>query len=163
MFFQNNLLSEVYDLIYYHWKPKKQYFRETQYRDDLMKFLYVNLNQPQPFFFFTSPRRISVKKEAGRGLCDIAVGGNQIGIELKKDLDSKSKVDRLLGQIDRYVGEYTSAIFIVLVGHTTPSTLSDLQERIELKRRVYGPQIYIIRKATFNVSQPKKARKTKRR
>ena len=39
-----------------------------------------------------------MRKEDGRGLCDIAVGNKKVGIELKKDLKSKSQINRLKGK-----------------------------------------------------------------
>ncbi len=73
--------------------------------------------------------KIVVKKESGRGLCDIAVN-RVVGIELKKDLKSKAQIDRLTGQIRRYMKDY-DVILVVLVGNTNSDAREDLEEAIQ--------------------------------
>ena len=89
------------------WKPKKEYPKEELYRDDLIDFLFDKLNEEE---------HVKVVKEAGRGLCDIAVGNKRVGIELKRNLKNKSEMNRLQGQVDDYEDEYEEGIIIVLVG-----------------------------------------------
>ncbi|MCS3901774.1 hypothetical protein [Methanococcus voltae] len=113
-----------YDKVYReirNWKPSKRYKSEKGYQEDLFKHLKKNLNNG-PFTLGNT----SVRMEAGRNLCDIVVEKN-IGIELKKDLTTKAKVDRLLGQVNRYLEEYQEGVIIVLVGNTSESKLEDLK------------------------------------
>ena len=92
-------LSHVWDLfatvvrLVENWSPKKRYSKEIKYRDDLLDFLREEFNKIQTYPYWSSHSKVSVMKEVGRGLCDIAVD-KSIGIELKKDLDGKSKVNR---------------------------------------------------------------------
>lgn len=118
----NSLFNDVIDQIY-DWSPKK-FNNENQYRDNLLAFLRERLNQAS----FFSYGKILITPEHGRGLCDVCVGG-KIGIELKKDLNNKAKVDRLLGQIQRYRKEYEDLV-IVLVGRTNLNSLDDLKYHI---------------------------------
>ncbi|QYZ79258.1 hypothetical protein E2N92_07315 [Methanofollis formosanus] len=106
------------------WTPEKNYRKEDGYRDDLIQYLRERLNQESPF----SNRKVTIQPESGRSLCDIVVD-RSIGIELKKDLKEKAKVDRALGQLHRYWGQYHD-IIIVLVGNTDPNKYDDLREQI---------------------------------
>jgi len=74
-----NLFDECVSIIG-RWNPKKEYSKETEYRDDLMNFLNSELNKPTMF----GNRNIQLVKEASRSLCDIGVGNRKVGIELKK-------------------------------------------------------------------------------
>jgi len=116
------------------WRPKKKYSREPQYRDDLLDFLREELNESHPFGLFS--RRVSIIPEHGRGLCDIAVD-RKVGIELKKDLKTKSQVDRLFGQINLYRKEYED-IIVVLVGETNKNALEMLKDHISDLSEVSG-------------------------
>lgn len=114
------------------WQPRKRYRKETTYRDKLRDFLIKKLNSSTGLF--GPSERVIVKKESGRHLCDIAVN-EKIGIELKRNLNKLSKVDRLAGQLGRFKKDYT-AIIIVLVGKTKTNTAEELYERInELRER----------------------------
>lgn len=121
----NELYNEVFDEIE-NWDPKKKYSKEELYRDDLVKHLRKELNRPNPLFL---QGKVTVKIEAGRGLCDICVN-ESIGIELKKDLRKKSEIDRLIGQITRYKKDYDH-IIVVLVGNTDLNSKDDLAEIID--------------------------------
>jgi len=110
------------------WQPKKKYNVEPQYRDDLIDFLRHSLNESRASGIFSPQKRVSIRKEDGRGLCDIAVD-RRIGIELKKDLSKKTQVNRLVGQIVDYKREYEN-IVIVLVGKTDKNALDSLMDAI---------------------------------
>lgn len=107
-----------------NWTPEKNYRKEEGYRDDLIEHLRERLNRPSPF----ESRKVTIQSESGRWLCDIVVN-RSIGIELKKDLKEKAKVDRAVGQINRYWSHYHD-IIVVLVGDTDPNKYDDLREQI---------------------------------
>lgn len=109
------------------WKPKGRYRSEDGYRDDLKEFLRESLNRPSSFAIGPQ-RRIKVTSESGRHLCDIAVN-DQVGIELKKDLNKLAEVDRLIGQLSRYKRQYSSLI-VVLVGNLGKDNYEDLMSRV---------------------------------
>ena len=69
--------------------------------------------------------------ESGRNLCDIAVN-RAVGIELKHNLDTKAKVDRLIGQVHLYMQDYSEGVLIVLTGETRENTYADLEDRVKL-------------------------------
>ncbi|MEM4365068.1 MAG: hypothetical protein QXJ44_04065 [Candidatus Nitrosocaldus sp.] len=127
--FRSSLFEEVVNLIK-EWEPKKKYSYESKYRDDLLKFLREKLNRNEGFFGIRlyQYQRLSITKEDGRGLCDIAIN-KEIGIEIKKDLKNKSQVDRLIGQIIGYKKEYQDLI-IVLVGNTNDDMVESLRNTI---------------------------------
>jgi len=111
------------------WKPSAEYTSEPKYRDDLQGYLLKVLNRPDPMSLIK--QSAIVRKEAGRGLCDLEVN-RRIGIELKRNLKSKEMVDRLTGQINNYEREY-SDIIIVLVGNTDTNHFQHL--RMDISRR----------------------------
>jgi hypothetical protein len=123
----SDLFDEVLQLVK-TWEPKKRYRDHRGYRDDLLEFLREKLNAPRPYLLV--PRgRVEVQKETGRGFCDIAVA-KSVGIELKKDFTSKSEVDRLVGQLDKYRSEYPSGLIVVLVGNTDRNCYEDVMARV---------------------------------
>lgn len=131
----DNLFENTIAIIKY-WIPKKKYINENQYRDDLLDFIRKELNKPQSLSFGPQ-RRINIKKEAGRGLCDIGIE-RQIGIELKKDFKGKAKLNRLVGQISDYRKEYQRLI-VVLVGNTDNESLESLiNEASDINQRNIG-------------------------
>jgi hypothetical protein len=132
------------------WKPTKQYTKENDYRNDLANHIRNQFNND------VFGENIHVSKESGRELCDIAINEKQCGIELKKDLKSKSQIDRLVGQINRYQKEYNTVI-VVLVGKTNPDSLDEL--KIQLKgfgNSMFSETIKIIDKG--NKTTPSKSR-----
>ena len=130
------LFDDVLELVK-RWRPKRGYEKETQYRDDLYNFLMRELNGESSYTpIFGSPEPIRLKKEANRSLADIAVGDRQVGIELKKDLKVKSKIDRLMGQIDHYVKDYKEGVIVVLVGSTEKSI--EIEVKTRLKEKLEG-------------------------
>lgn len=125
------------------WKPSADYTSEPKYRDDLQEYLLKALNRPDPMNLIK--QSVIVRKEAGRGLCDLEVN-RRIGIELKRNLKSKEMVDRLTGQINNYEREY-SDIIIVLVGNTDTNHLQHLRTDISRRRErinLMDPKRYAI-------------------
>lgn len=120
----NDVLNIIKD-----WKPEDTYSNENGFRDDLCSFLRDELKGSGNSLMGSGGKRVSVKKESGRGLCDIAID-ESVGIELKKDLRKKAQVDRLTGQIIRYKKAYDH-IIIVLVGDGYPDADEDLRDMIE--------------------------------
>ncbi len=110
------------------WRPKSGCSKETEYRNDLLEYLRDGLNSSSPFTI-GNVRRVSVVPEHGRGLCDIGVD-RKVGIELKNNLSGKSKVDRLIGQVNGYKREYED-IVIVLVGETDKNALEYLKDQLD--------------------------------
>ena len=110
------------------WNPGKKFSNEKGYSNDLTNFLRYEFNENQSPLTLGIPSRVSVIKEDGRGLCDIAIN-RKIGIELKKELKSKSQIDRLAGQIIDYKKDYQN-IIIVLVGTTKKAALESLKDKI---------------------------------
>ncbi len=129
--FGMDLFDECIGLID-RWKPKQKYPKELKYRNDLMDFLQEKLNNSNDILF-GNRRNVLVKKEDGRGLCDIAVGNRRVGIELKKDLKTKSQINRLQGQIDDYEEDYQEGVIVVLVGNTDQYIENDLRNKLQKK------------------------------
>lgn len=164
LMFTDTLFRDTIDIIN-RWNPKESYPTEPKYRDDLMNYMrkcYSNNQSP-----FSPQKRISVRKEAGRGYCDIAVD-RRIGVELKKDLSKKSQINRLIGQIVDYKREYDD-IIIVLIGNTSLDALDGLNDSIEdLNKGQYSvgmnqePRIKIINKAKKKGNSKKKSGNKKR-
>ncbi len=125
--FGTNLFEECVDLIN-HWSPQQEYSNELKYRDDLMDFLYEKLNKCGDIL--SGNRNVKLKKEASRSLCDIGVGNQQVGIELKKDLKSKSQINRLQGQIEDYEDDYKEGVIVVLVGKMDKYVENDLKHKL---------------------------------
>lgn len=121
------LFDECVNLIN-HWVPKQKYPNELKYRDDLMDFLYGKLNKSGDVL--SESRNVKLKKEASRSLCDIGVGDQQVGIELKKDLKSKSQINRLQGQIEDYEDDYKEGVIVVLVGKVDKYVENDLRHKL---------------------------------
>lgn len=118
-----NRFQEVVRLIE-KWSPSKL-TSEAKYRDDLLAYLRKNLNNDDPLGF---NEKVSIRKETGRHLADIGIN-SEVGIELKYNLNTKAKVDRLFGQIDDYLKGYDS-MCIVLCGETNEDQLDYLDEKV---------------------------------
>lgn len=101
------------------WEPEKEYSRETDYRDDLINYLRDNLTKRTAVLNISgeAEERVKIIPESGRGLCDIGIE-KEVGIELKRNLNSTSRVDRLMGQLQRFLGEYSTGVIVLLVGKT---------------------------------------------
>ena len=129
------------------WKPKRGFTKETQYRDDLLAYLRNVLNKPSPWDFGPGKKH-KILKETGRSLADIGIDDN-IGIELKYNMNTKAKADRLFGQIESYSRSYRD-IIVLLCGQTNENQLSYFESKISnLKPRsdlFYESRIKIIPK-----------------
>ncbi|MFQ6020514.1 MAG: hypothetical protein ACE5J4_00635 [Candidatus Aenigmatarchaeota archaeon] len=128
--FGMSLFDEVVEIIN-QWKPQQKYPNELKYRDDLMNFIHDRLSSSTNMLFGT--KNILIRKEDGRGLCDIAVGNRKVGIELKKDLKSKSQINRLQGQIDDYEDDYEEGVIVVLVGNVNKYVENELKHKLQKK------------------------------
>jgi len=96
------------------WRPRGC-TKETEYRDSL----YTKL---QDAF------RIPPTKEFGHGMYDADIAfERKLAIELKKDLNSPTKLQRLKGQIEDMSKTFTNSI-VVLVGETRKDLLKDLRD-----------------------------------
>ena len=120
------LFDYVKDKIEHEWQPDWNMKEERQYRDDLLTFLNKSLKKNH-----------RIKSEDGRGLADIGID-DEIGIELKLNLEGKSEVDRLLGQMVRYVLGKKSydKVIIVLLGKVS---LSDVRDVIYYAQKLAPP------------------------
>ena len=129
------------------WQPAQHYSDEPEYRDDLLKYLRKVMNSTASYTYMPK-EKISVRKEDSWGLCDIAVGRNAVGIEMKKDLKGKREVYTLTGQLVGYKSQYSDLI-VVLVGKTDEETFEYLKLQISaIKDNSYTAQhrIKIMRK-----------------
>jgi len=139
------------------WTPKKEYRKESGYRDDLIAHIRKELKRGG---FLGVPERHRIRKESGRHLADIGIDEN-IGIELKRNLTGQSSLDRLIGQIRRFMRSY-SYIIVVLCGKTSEGILDDLRHEFSQYSGagLLQPQtlIEIVRKETMSEreKQPKK-------
>ena len=120
----NSVFSDVVRLIK-KWSPQK-YEKEDQYRDDLIVYLRKNIMSED---FLGGSEKHNIRKESGRHLADIGID-NKVGVELKYNLNTKAKVDRLFGQIDDYLKGYESMV-IVLCGETNEDHLDYLEEKLK--------------------------------
>jgi hypothetical protein len=98
------------------WSPK-EFKSEGEYEKDLYAFLHDNLDG------------IEVTRQfgAGRSKIDLCVG-RKVYIELKKDLDSTAKLQRLLGQLQLYAGEKWENVILVVVGKADPNLLKQAEQ-----------------------------------
>lgn len=147
------------------WEPKKKYSKEPDYRDDLMDFLNDKLNSSGgPILGSLDNRTIKIKREASRSLCDIGVGNNQVGIELKRNLKSKSQINRLQGQIEDYENDYKEGVIVVLVGKTGKYVVNNVRDKLQKKldkSMGFGMQQFRIKLINKSFNRPESARKTK--
>lgn len=104
------------------WHPKRNYRSEAGYRDDLMAYIREELNRGN---IWGNSERHRIRRESGRHLADIGID-EKIGIELKRNLSSQSSLDRLIGQIRRFMRSYAYVI-IVLCGRIKEEILDDLR------------------------------------
>ena len=72
----------------------------------------------------------------GRARTDLAVG-NEVAIEIKKDLNDTSEFQRLLGQIHQF-GDWRGYFIALLVGSTDPNLMDEL---VRQTRGIPGPFI----------------------
>lgn len=102
-----------------------------------MEVLRKELNKkPRDIFAVAPQERIVIGKEVGRGLADIGIN-ERIGIELKKDLQTKKERNRLDGQLKDFLRAYKK-IIIVLCGDTNPQELDEIKRSAEEFSRPVG-------------------------
>ncbi|MEO0019281.1 MAG: hypothetical protein ABIK47_01390 [candidate division WOR-3 bacterium] len=101
------------------WRPPF-YKSESEYKKDLYNYLVKNV------------KGIEVVREFGssRLRADICVG-RKVFIEIKKDLNSTSKLQRLLGQLELYAKEGWDNGILVVVGKVEPDLLRQAEEGLE--------------------------------
>ena len=107
------------------WHPKKDYKKEAGYRDDLMAFVRYELKELEKGSMWGFPQEHRIRSESGRHLADIGID-EKIGIELKRNFTSQGKYDTLVGQMKRFMRQY-SDIIIVLCGEVKKELVDDLQ------------------------------------
>jgi ERCC4-type nuclease len=94
------------------WRPRR-YKRETEYRD--------KLHQKLEYAFREAPT-----KEYGHGRVRVDIAfERKIGIEIKKDLTTPTKLQRLKGQIQDMARTFKRSI-VVVVGETHRDLMEDL-------------------------------------
>ncbi len=170
-------LSYIKSYLVSKWHPGP-YRKEIRYRDDLLNLLKQLIEKKQSIkgIIFSSAIR-----EAREG-CDIRSTIKvpslfeyltyDICIELKYNFNNRNKLDKLIGQLDRYKQKY-AGILLVFVGKDTKEDLL-----IELKHRAknilgsYIPIDYVVirgktshirRSKSRQKSQRKKAKETRKR
>src|SRR5205807_1477767 len=81
---------------------------EAEYEKQLASFLKTK---------FGKTPKVRRQQGAGSTRCDIQVG-KEVALELKTNLDSTSKLQRLIGQIELYKKESSAELVIVLIGQS---------------------------------------------
>ena len=101
------------------WKPAA-YKSEGEYEKDLYAHLHSNFDG------------VEVTRQFGssRSRVDLSVG-QKVFIELKKDLNSTAKLQRLLGQLELYKKEGWSDGFLIIVGEADKNLLSQAEEGLK--------------------------------
>lgn len=107
-----------------NWKPKK-HNSEKDYEKSLYNFLDQHLDSIQ----------ITKQYARGRSKVDLSVG-EKVFIELKYNLNSNSKYQRLIGQLVEY-RKWNSPFIIILTGETDSNLFKQLVEFIEKENRVF--------------------------
>ena len=138
------------------WHPSKDYRSEAGYRDDLLKHIRMELKKEKETIL-GPPERHRIRKESGRHLADIGIDDN-IGIELKRNLSSQSELDRLVGQIRRFKGDYRH-IIVVLCGRTNEERLDALQHEFKEYSGAWGGPETVIKIVPKKTMQKKKGPK----
>jgi hypothetical protein len=73
---------------------------------------------------------------AGSTRCDIRVD-KKVALELKVDMTSTSKLQRLIGQIELYKKESESDLIVVLIGESREDLEDSIREHIKGSRNVH--------------------------
>lgn len=97
--------------------PAKRCETEAEYERQLADFLRTKLG---------GFARVRQQQGAGSSRCDIQID-KKVALELKVNLTSTSKLQRLIGQVELYKKESEAELVIVLIGETR----SDLQDTLE--------------------------------
>jgi len=100
------------------WRPK-DCKTEKSYEKSLYNYLHNNLEDIQ----------VTKQYAKGRVRADLVVGDKVI-IELKNNLDSTSKYQRLIGQINDYK-EWDGSIILILIGDTDKNLRKELDKYLE--------------------------------
>jgi hypothetical protein len=118
MRYASNAAKTVAELIE-EWEPPSAHL-ESEYEKSLHQFLKSKL----PFV------KVTRQYGSSRVKCDLATG-NEVIIELKAGFKSTNKLQRLLGQIELYRGEWDRPIIVVLLGESEEDLLHDLHRNLE--------------------------------
>ncbi len=100
------------------WRPRGCK-TEKDFENSLYKFLHESLGKIQ----------ITKQYAKGRIRADLVVGDDVI-VELKHNLDSTAKFQRLIGQLSEYK-EWKGQIVVLLTGSTDPNLRKQLDDYIE--------------------------------
>lgn len=92
------------------WRPKKAYRSEPKFQNDLQDWLDQELNRGGGGLLGGGGGHVVVAREHGQVNADVAVG-DEIGIELKRDLTNSQK-KKLRGQIEEYLDDYPTVIVV---------------------------------------------------
>jgi len=122
--YASNAGTTVAELIE-EWKPAPAHL-ESEYERSLHRFLKSKL----PFV------KVTRQYGSSRAKCDLATG-NEVIIELKAGFKSTNKLQRLLGQIELYRGEWKRPIIVVLLGETEEDLLHDLHRNLQKYHSVH--------------------------
>jgi hypothetical protein len=89
---------------------------------------------------------IQIAKQYGVGMshADLNVG-DKVLIEIKKDLQEKTKFDRLIGQLEDYL-KWKGETIILLVGETEPNLRKKLLRHAEERSSYHSPGFHLINK-----------------
>lgn len=104
--------GQVIDIVN-KWSPKK-YRTEKEYENSLYNVLHESFKEVQ----------VTKQFSIGRIKADIVVGGHVL-IELKNNLNSRGKYQRLLGQLEEY-RDWDNYILLVLCGETDSNLKKEL-------------------------------------
>ncbi len=105
------------------WQPKPLP-NELKYRDSLMGHLRGKLPKEKiepEYRHLGTTTDIYVKQ-------DSFFGSSEVFVELKRNLQSKAQLDRLVGQVESLEPK-NNAVLIILCGETNPALLTRLKER----------------------------------
>ncbi len=127
-----NAAGMVEDIIK-DWKPG-DCRTEKDYEKSLYTFLHKRLEDIQ----------ITKQYAKGRIHADLVVG-DKIIIELKNNLDTTSKYQRLIGQLAEYK-DWEGKVILVLAGETDPNLRKQLKKYVEKEADLSGEEMIVIEK-----------------
>ncbi len=104
-----------------NWNPRKCK-TEKDYENSLARYLHSKLENAE----------IIQQYAIGRSRADIVID-EEVILEIKTKLDATTKLDRLIGQIEKYDGKWDKPIIVVLCGKHDPNLLWELEQYIEKK------------------------------
>jgi len=132
-----NPVGRIEDLIK-EWKPRRCK-TEGQFEKSLFEFLEER----------TEGIDLIRQYGQGRARVDIAVG-RKVFVELKHNLNSTSKFQRLIGQLEIYKKEKFENIIVVLCGKIDKGFLRELERQAEESKRLIpgssGQSVSVVRK-----------------